>query len=552
VNHVKASEAVARILKLEGVKFVSCFPPNALINASAEEGIRTILTRQERVAVNMADGYTRVSLQPGVALVAGGVGIENAFSGLSQAFADLVPMLLFTDQSPRRMLGSRPIQDFDTLFTLHKVTKWVETINFAERVTELMRRAFTYLRSGRPSPIVLELPTDVADQEPDCEWFEYKPVKGWKSSGDPHDIKVAVRALLAAKNPLLYAGEGVFYAGAWEELREFAELVQAPVMTTLKAKSVFPEDHPLSVGNGGRTGGKPAAHFLRKADLIFSIGASLTRGLPNILIGAPIPKGKVIVQSTIDESDINKDYIADYVIIGDSKLVLRQLIEEAKRQGATGSVKLHLIEEIRSVKEEWLREWMPKLTSNEVPINPYRIVWDLMHAVNRKSTIVTHDAGCPRDQLAPFYEAIAPRGYLGWGHHSTLGYSLGAAMGAKLAQPDKMVVNVMGDGAFGMVGMDFETAVREKIPILTMLLNNSGMGTYFKSTPTTSVLSGSYAKVVEALGGYSERVEHPDEIIPAIRRAEKSLQSGTAALLEVIIKVEVDFQTRYWTDLSAE
>jgi len=546
---VKASEAIVKILKMEGVKFVSCFPPNALINASAEAGVRTILTRQERVAVNMADGYTRVSLQPGVALVAGGVGIENAFSGLSQAFADLVPMLLFTDQSPRRRLGSRPTQDFDALFTLHKVTKWVERINFADRVPELMRRAFTYLRSGRPSPVVLELPVDVANEKFEDEWFDYRPVKGWRSAGDPHDIKAAARALLAAKNPLIHAGEGVFYAGAWDELREFAELVQVPVMTTLKAKSIFPEDHPLSVGHGGRSGGKPAAHFLRKADLIFSIGASLTRGPSNLLIGAPIPKGKIIVQSTIDEFDINKDYTAEHVIVGDARLILRQLIEEAKEQGVKSSTREHLVEEIRSVKEEWLKEWMPKLTSNEVPINPYRVVWDLMQAVDRKSTIVTHDAGCPRDHMAPFYEAITPRGYLGWGHHSTLGYSLGGAMGAKLAQPNKMVVNVMGDGAFGMVGMDFETAVREKIPIVTIVLNNSGMGTYFKDTPTTSTLSGSYANVAEALGGYSERIENPDEITPAIRRAQKSLESGKAALLEVITKVELAFQTRYWTDL---
>lgn len=549
VKYLKASEAIARILKLEGVSFVSCFPPNALINASAEVGMRTVLSRQERVAVNIADGYTRVSFKPGVALVAGGVGIENAFSGLSQAFSDLVPMLLFTDQSPRRRLGSRPPQDFDALFTLHKVSKWVERINFADRVPELMRRAFTYLRSGRPSPVVFELPTDVADEDLDAEDLDYRPVKGWKCAGDPQDVKVAARALLAAKNPLIYAGEGVFYANAWNELRQFAELVQVPVMTTLKSKSVFPEDHPLSVGNGGRTGGKPAAHFLRKADLIFSVGASLTRGITDIVLGAPIPRGKVIVQSTINEFDINRDYTVDHAVIGDAKLVLKQLVEEAKIQGAGGLLNEPLTEEIRSVKEEWLREWMPKLTSNEVPINPYRVVWDLAHAVDRTNTIVTHDSGCPRDHLAPFFEAIIPRGYLGWGHHSTLGYSLGGAIGAKLAQPNRMVVNVMGDGAFGMVGMDFETAVREKLPILTIVLNNSGMGTYFKATPTTSVLSGNYAKVAEALGGYGERVEEPDEIVPAIKRAEEQLKSGKAALLEIITKVELDFQTRYWTDL---
>ena len=344
---MKTSDAIVRVLKAEGVKFVTCFPPNKLINPSADAGVRTILTRQERVAVNIADAYTRVSFTPGVALVAGGVGMENGFSGLSQAFSDLVPMLLFTDQSSTHRLGSRPVQDFDALFTLHKVTKWVERINYPDRVTELMRRAFTYLKSGRPSPVVFELPEDIAEEKYDEAWFDYKQVKGWKSAGDPHDVEVAVKAILYARNPLIYAGEGVFYANAWDELRELAELLQVPVMTTLKAKSVFPEDHPLSVGNAGRTGGKPAAHFLQKADLVFAIGASLTRGLPQVVIGASIPKGKIIIQSTIDELDINKDYMADHVIIGDAKLVLKQIIDEVNKKGVNRSERKNIQEEIR-------------------------------------------------------------------------------------------------------------------------------------------------------------------------------------------------------------
>ncbi|MEM3019613.1 MAG: thiamine pyrophosphate-dependent enzyme, partial [Candidatus Bathyarchaeia archaeon] len=364
----------------------------------------------------------------------------------------------------------------------------------------------------------------------------------------PWDIKVAARALLKAENPLIYAGEGILRAGAWKELMELAELLKAPVMTTMKGKGAFPENHPLSVGCGGRTGGKPAAHFLGKADMVFAIGASLTK-TEGLLIGAPIPKGKLIIQSVIDERDLNKDYRVDHAIIGDAKLVLRQVIEEVKTQseGRGRKEDPSIIEEIRSIKKEWLEEWMPLLTSSEVPINPLRVVWELNQNLDKEKSIVTHDAGCPRDHLVPFYETIVPWGYIGWGHHSTLGFSLGAAMGAKLAKPEKRVVNLMGDGAFGMVGMDFETAVREKIPILTIVLNNSGMGTYFKETPSTSALSGNYADIAEALGGYGETVEEPDEIAPALRRAESSLESGRAALLEIITKVETSFQTRYWS-----
>jgi acetolactate synthase-1/2/3 large subunit len=382
--------------------------------------------------------------------------------------------------------------------------------------------------------------------------LDYRTIKGWKSGGDPHDIEIAFRALQGAKNPLLYVGEGAYYAKAWDELLEFAELFSIPVMTTLKAKGVFPEDHPLSVGGAGRTGSKVAAHFLRKADLVFSVGASLTGGLPGTpgaFISAHIPKGKVIIQSTIDEYDVNKDYMADYIIIGDSKLVLRQLIDEVKKHNVSTKRREEIVTEIESFKEQWLKEWMPKLTSNATPISPYRVIWDITHAVDRKNTTITHDAGSPRDQLAAFYQTPVPRGFLGWGHHSTLGFSLGGAMGAKLAKPERTVINVMGDAAFGMVGMDFETAVREKIPITTIILNNSGMGTYFAWTPSTSKLSGNYSRIAEALGGYTEKIEKPDEIIPAIRRAEMNNKSGKAALLEIITSVDIDFQENYWKDL---
>jgi acetolactate synthase-1/2/3 large subunit len=260
--------------------------------------------------------------------------------------------------------------------------------------------------------------------------------------------------------------------------------------------------------------------------------------------------GKIIVQSNVDELDINRDYQPDHIIIGDAKLVLKQLISEVKKQAASGRAENQALnEEIKRVKDEWLNEWMPKLTSDETPINPYRVIWDLMHTVNRENTIITHDSGWPRAQLFPFWETIIPRGYIGWGHHTTMGYSLGGAMGAKLAKPEKMVINIMGDGSFGMVGMDFETAVREKIPILTIILNNSSLGHYLMDTPSTAVLSGNYAKVAEGLGGYSERVEKPDEIIPAIKRATKSLESNLAALLEIMVKLESAVQN-YWTDKS--
>ena len=492
----------------------------------------------------MADGYTRASFgrRNGVCMVQSGPGSENAFAGVAQAFADSVPILFMPGGYPRRGM-KRP--HFISTHNYREITKWADTIYFADQVPTLMRRAFTYLRTGRPTPVLLEMPADVAMEQFDDDMFQYEPVKGWKTSGDPGDVKRVVKALIAAKNPVIRAGNGVLYAGAWDELREFAELLQIPVFTTMQVKSAFPENHPLSLGAGGRTRPKMVIHFLDKADLVFGIGSSCTREI----FTTNIPDGKTVIQSTIDEIDIGKDYPVAEAIIGDARLVLQQLIDEVKKQiGAAGKKdNTAVAKEVKAVKKEWLQKWMPKLTSDEIPINPYRVIWDLSKTVNKKKTIVTPESGGPRDQSVPFYETTTPGGYIGWGKTTTLGGSLGFAMGAKLAHPDKMVVNIMGDASIGMAGFDFETAVREQIPILSIVLNNSRFGGYDRMMPVAAErynidrVGGDYAKVAEALGLHAERIEQPGDIIPAIKRAEERLAAGQPAFIEVMTRVDTDF-----------
>jgi len=538
--------AAAKVLKKEGVDFITCFPINPLIESVAIEGIRPIKARTERVAVGMADGFTRASFgrRNGVCFVQNGPGSENAFAGVAQAFADSVPILFMPGGYARRSL-ERP--NFIAPNNYREITKWADTIYFADQVPTMMRRAFTYLRTGRPGPVLLEMPVDVAMEQFDDDKFTYEPVKGWKTSGDPGDIKRVAKALIKAKNPVIRAGNGVLYAGAWDELREFAELLQIPVFTTMQGKSAFPENHPLSLGAGGRTRPKMVTHFLEKADLVFAIGSSCTREF----FTTNIPAGKVIIQSTIDEIDIGKDYPVAEAIVGDARLVLEQLIDEVKREiGAAGKADSGAVaKEIKAIREEWLREWMPKLTSEEVPINPYRVIWDLNKTVNKGKTIVTHDSGGPRDQTLPFYETIVPGGYIGWGKTTTLGGSLGFAMGAKLANPDKMVVNILGDASMGMAGFDFETAVREKIPILSIVLNNSKFGGYERMLPTATErynidrAGGDYTGVAKALGFHAERIEQPNEIIPAIKRAEEVVSGGQPAFIELMTRVDTDFST---------
>lgn len=534
-------EAVARILKLEGVEFISGFPQNFLFDAAAQEGIRCIISRNERVGVGMADGFTRASFaqRVGVCAMQNGPGVENSFSGVAQAYSESVPILVLPSGQPiRRMVPP----NFVSSRSYRDITKWADMVHFADQVPDMMRRAFTYLRSGRPGPVLLELPMDINNEQIDADKFSYIPVKAFKSGGDPAAVKEVAKALISAEHPVIRAGQGVLYAQAWDELKELAELLQIPVYTTMCGKSGFPEDHPLSLGAGGRSRPKMVITFQNKADLVFAVGSSCTKeGFTT-----PIPDGKRIIQTTIDERDVNKDYAVENAIIGDAKLVLRQLIDEIKAQGG-GKSDTSVQKEIAKVKDDWLEEWMPKLRSDEVPVNPYRVIFDLMMTLDRTKTIISHDSGNPRDEMVPFWETLIPGGYIGWGKSTTLGGALGFAMGAKLAQPDKTCVAFMGNAAFGMVGMDFETAVRENIPIIVVIVNNSRLGGYNRMHAVASekfhlnVQSGEYAKVAEALGGYGEKVEHPDELIPAIKRAQQSVDNGKAALLEVITAEEPAF-----------
>ncbi len=545
---MKGAAAIARILQAEGTDYLFCFPVSPLIDACADLDIRPIVTRTERTLINMADGYSRMSngRRLGVATVQQGPGAENAFAGVAQAFADGSPLLFLPGGNPRGRCGVVP--HFDAAANYRGVTKWSATLAGAEHIPTALRRAFTLLRTGRRAPVAVEVPADVAAEEIDD--FAHSPVRPPRSAGDPGEVREAVRLLRAAKRPILHVGQGVLWAEAWAELRAFAEHVQAPVMTTLPGKSAFPENHPLALGTGGYSGTAMVDHFLRRADLIFGIGCSFT----NTVFAAPIPAGKTIVHVTNNDSDLQKDLAANHAILGDAGLVLGQLLEEARRQGPPASS--GPADEIARVKAAWLAEWGPKLTSEEVPINPYRVLNELMRLVDRTRCVITHDSGMPRDQLAPFWDTLVPRGYLGWGKSTQLGSSLGLALGAKLAAPDRLVIHFLGDTALGMCGLDLETAVRERIPILSVLVNNGLMGGYEKWIPIASrkyrsrYLGGEYASMAAALGVAAERVTQPAEIVPALRRALAVVSPGGNPAADTARPALVEFITCEETRLS--
>jgi thiamine pyrophosphate-dependent acetolactate synthase large subunit-like protein len=356
-----------------------------------------------------------------------------------------------------------------------------------------------------------------------------------RSGPDPADVAAAASVLLEAKRLVIYAGQGIHYAQAWAELRELAELMGAPVVTSLAGKSAFPENHPLSLGSGSSAQPAAVSHFLKESDVIFGIGCSFTW----TLFGVTMPTGKTIIHATLDPADLNKDLRSDLALLGDAKLTLEALLAKIKetRKGPPSTYSA-TVAEIRRVREAWLAEWKPKLESNDTPLSPYRVIWDLLHTVDVPNTIITHDSGSPREQLSVFWQSSAPLTYIGWGKDTSLGSSLGFAMGAKLAQPDKLCIAFLGDAAIGMTGMDLETAVREHIPILVVVSNNLSMACELRIMPVSTEkyrstdISGNYADYAKALGAYGERVVNPEDIVPAIRRGIERTRLGVPALLE--------------------
>jgi acetolactate synthase-1/2/3 large subunit len=542
---MKVTTAIARILKAEGIEFLIGYPVNPIIEGAAEADIRTIMVRQERIGLHMCDAVGKLSSgdKIGVFVMQHGPGTENAFGGVAQSYGDSCPVVVMPAGYARNINQVHP--NFNAALNFRHVTKLSEQVTVADATVEALRRAFTTVRNGRPGPVLVEFPTDILrDEVPDALVAEYKKAPRLRSGPDPQSVSKIAEALVAAQRPVIVAGQGVHYGKAWRQLQALAELLEAPVMTTLPGKSAFPENHPLSLGSGGIGIGEHLWHCLQNSDFIFGIGCSFTRSS----FATPMPKGKKIAHATLDPTDINKDVPVDLAAIGDAGLTLDAVLEEVRDRlkGKPRDRLAAVTREIRSHREEWLAKWKPRLTADTTPLSPYRVVWDLLHTVDVKNTIITHDAGSPRDQLSPFWVSENPLGYIGWGKTTQLGYGLGLAMGAKLVHPDKLCINVWGDAAIGFTGMDFETAVRERLPILSILMNNFSMAIELKVMPISTEkyrstdISGNYADFAKALGGYGERVSEPGQIVPAIKRGIAQTREGKPALLEFITEKATD------------
>ncbi|MFA7668021.1 MAG: thiamine pyrophosphate-requiring protein [Burkholderiaceae bacterium] len=538
-------DVIADILKKEGIHTFFGYPTTPVIEALAKAGMRPILCRQERVGVDMANGYARINRgKPfGVFAMQYGPGAENAFSGIASAYSDSAPVLLLPLGHRREIAQVHP--SFRSSRAMESVTRSAEELLLADETPNVMRRAINQLRNGRVGPALIELALDLVDQEIDYSSEHYRPVRQTRSAGDSRDIDEAAAMLLAAKRPVIQAGQGVLYADASAALLELAELADIPVYTTLEGKSAFPENHPLALGTASSVQTGHGKQVIDDADVVFSIGSSLTRHL--LVTRVFGVREKRIIHATNDARDLNKGYETEIGILGDCELVLRQLIEAVRDRLGSKPRQTGIRERIKTLKAEWLGQWQHKLESTETPITPYRVISEFSRVMNADDAIVTHESGSPRDQITPFYESTLPHSYIGWGKSHALGSSIGLTIGAKLAAPEKFCVNFMGDAAFGMTGLDFETAVRTGTPICTVVMNNSTMAiekTHMElshSLHRTRDIGGSYANIGRDLGGWSERVEDPAQIGPAFERAMEQNRQGKAALIEFITSEETEF-----------
>ena len=506
--------------------------------------IKLCYTRQERVAIDIADGHARVSGVPAVVFADAGPAAANAMGGVVNSFGDSTPLLFLAGQIGRFEGGRRAMKELPIHDVFGSVTKLTATIADPSQLNHVVRQCFVNLRTGRPGPVVLELPQDVLSME--APELAYKPVlEPVRAAGDPRAIEQAIHALAAAERPYVYVGAGILFSQASDELVQLAELLTLPVATTLNGKSAFPENHPLSLGIGGFSratyGTLQATRCAQEADVVLTIGCTFKAHTTK----APMPQGITHIQVDADPSEMHKEARADIAILGDAKLVLRQMIEAAN--GLLPADRLRPRAEIGTRvdrdRQEWLSILKPLVTSQERPIHPFRVTWELSQLLDPANTIVLHDAGSVRGSTCQPYIATKPRSFIGFGGQSAMGFSLGAAIGAKLAEPDKFVVAVMGDEAFGETAMDLETAVRGDIPILVVVKNNSGHKRQDTSDDRRAALvsvrfkeGGDFCALAQALGARASRAEEPEALRGVFSEAIDAVRHGRSALVEVVTR----------------
>ena len=531
---MKGSELLIKKLKENGTDTIFGYPGGVLLpfyDALCESDINHILVRHEQAAAHAADGYARASGKVGVCLATSGPGATNTITGVATAHMDSSPIVLLTGQVATNLIGKDVFQEVDTIGITMPISKHNYQPRSADKIPEVVDKAYYIASTGRPGPVVIDLPTNALKEEisldnikPNTQTPGYKPT----TKGNKKQIKKAIEIINDSKKPLILAGGGVILSNASEELIKFAKLTEIPIATTLMGKGVISEEDPLSLGMIGMHGIQSTNKALTECDCLIAIGCRFSdRSVSNM---DKFATNATKIQIDIDPAEIGKTIKIDVPIVGDAKITLNEFIKEVEFPDRTNWTK-----ELTKIRQNSVEN----ISYDEVPLKPQQTIKELMEAVT-PDTIITTDVGQNQMWMAHYYKTRKPRTFISSGGLGTMGFGLPAAIGAQVAKPEENVVSIVGDGGFAMVSQELATIKENDLPIVICILNNRYLGMvaqlqklFNKHVYATKLTdTPDFVKLAEAYKLKGERVEKPGELKEAVQNA---LKSREATVIDVVI-----------------
>ncbi|MHA1722928.1 MAG: thiamine pyrophosphate-binding protein [Candidatus Baldrarchaeia archaeon] len=548
MTEIDGGTIVAKALKAENIKCVFTLPSGEILpilEKLVEEGVQVITTRHEQAAGNAADGWARVTRSPGVCIVPTGPGLANLIPAITQAFYAGSPVVAISGHSAYKYTNMNAFEEINGVEIVSSITKWAKQCTFTGRLHEFVQEAFRHATCGKMGPVLLEIPKDILQGKCDAKRVKILPPEQYRSKGrihgDPALVKKAVDFLLASEKPLIIAGSGVYWSGAWEELIKLAELLSIPVACEGLAVGCVPYDHPLYVGNAI---GNP---FMRNADVLLVIGAKFDEFLGFGRDLSFYSEDVKVIKIDIDPSEIGKNRPVDVGILGDAKAVLTQMLEFLSKSVSSAPKERGWSKEVRSAWLKFNESFERAAESSEKPIRPQRLMKEIRELVG-KDTICVLDGGDTTAWAYLYLRAYRPGQIIGsQGPFGHLGAGIPMGIAAKLAYPNGKVFVITGDGSFLFNGSELDTAVRYNIPIIVIVANDSAWGMVYHTRSITSRSKEKaalftflnekvrYDKYAESLGAYGELVTEPNEIKPAIKRA---IRSNLPAVVDVRVSRE--------------
>jgi len=517
---LSGAQILIESLKREGVAVIFGYPGGQvlpLFDKIYDSEIRFILTRHEQAAAHAADGYARATGKPGVCIATSGPGATNLTTGIATAYMDSIPMVAITGQVKTSVIGNDAFQEADITGITRPITKYNYLVKNVKGLAQVVREAFHIASTGRPGPVLIDIPSDIQQQETEFIWPETIEIRGYKPTyfGHPGQIKKAAKLIARAKKPIIYAGGGVITSGAHQELKELAERLNIPVTWTLMGIGGFPSTHPLALGMLGMHGTAYANHAIMGADLIIAVGARFDDRVTGRL--DVFARDAKIIHIDIDPSSISKNVGVEIPVVGDAKNAIGQLLEELDKPAET-------LDWLKTI-ESWKKKY-PMKYGEKGKLKPQYVIEQIYEATKGEA-IITTEVGQNQMWAAQWYKYSSPRTFISSGGLGTMGYGFPAAMGAKIGCPEKIVFDVAGDGSIQMNIQELATSVCNKINVKVAILNNGYLGMvrqwqelfYRKRYSHTCLYNPDFVKLAESYGAVGLRVTKKEEVRPALDKA---------------------------------